>query len=302
MPEKVQIQIVTYNSREHLEQLFCGINNQEKSLYSVLVIDNASKDETVEWIGSNEPEVKIIRNLENRGFAAGHNQGFAICESKYVLILNPDTELQKGFLQECVDVIESDEQIASVGGVLYQQLPKDGKNGVIDSLGLEMRINGQILDIGQNKPLNSNFRLKTDVFGVSGACALYRLSAIKQVKDENGILDERFGLYSLKDDADLAWRLNNSGFKAKIASKAIAYHSRKTRLGDDRKNRTDEVNQSSIRNHLMMLKKNLSWKDIWRINFILSYEIIKFIYVALFERQNLKAYFKNIKNQTSNIK
>ncbi|MBU2575696.1 glycosyltransferase family 2 protein [Patescibacteria group bacterium] len=294
MPTKVQIQIVTWNSRKHLEQLFRGIQIQKGVEYSVLVIDNASEDGTMDWIRANQPNTQIIQNTENRGFAAGHNQGFEKSESSYVLMLNPDTELQEGFLRECVDMIESDEQIASVGGILYQQLPEEGKSGVIDSLGLKMRINGQILDIGQNTRQKPDFSPKIDVFGVTGACALYRLSSLKQVKDKHGILDERFGLYSLKDDADLAWRLNNAKYKAKIAPLAIAYHSRRTGIGNDRKNRPDEDKQTSIRNHLLMLKKNLKWHD-WRIKMIIGYEFAKFIYVALFERQNLKAY-KSLKS------
>jgi len=290
MPTKVQIQIVTYNSRAHLGRLFAGIEKQEGVDFEVVVIDNQSEDNSVDLARELYPQARIIQNSQNSGFAAGHNKGFKICQAPYVLILNPDTELQQGFLRYCVDMIESDEQIASIGGVLYQQLPEQGKSGVIDSLGLKQRINGQIVDIGQNTAQNTNFNPKTDVFGISGACALYRLSALKQVQDKYGILDERFGLYSLKDDADLAWRLKRAGFKARIAAQAIAYHARYTGKGDKRKNRSDEVKQTSICNHLLMLKKNLSWTDWWRIKFIIGYEFAKFIYVLLFERQNLKAY------------
>ena len=323
MASKVQIQIVTYNSRAHLEQLFRGIKTQEGVDFEVLIIDNNSEDDSVKWIQEHYPQARIIQNSENRGFGKAHNQGFEICDTSYVLVLNPDTELQSGFLLNCIDMIESDQQIASVGGVLYQQLPEPPLNpplgkggrwggGVIDSLGLKMRINGQILDIGQNRPDTGKFGLidacsepkrtvnsryserftgseRFTVFGITGACALYRLSALKQVKDEYGILDERFGLYSLKDDADLAWRLQRAGFKAKIAPKAFAFHARGTGKSDERKNRSDEVKQTSIRNHILMLKKNVKLYD-WRLKIILGYELAKFIYVLLFERQNLKAY------------
>ena len=291
MNPKVQIQIVTYNSSEHLEQLFAGIKRQTGVDFEVLVIDNNSRDDSVHLVREYYPQARIIQNKENRGFGSAHNQGFETCESAYVLVLNPDTELQENFLREAVNMIESDSAIASVGGVLYQQLPEQGKSGVIDSLGLKQHINGQIVDIAQNKPQNAKMSLKTDVFGITGACALYRLSALKQVKDEYGILDKRFGLYSLKDDADLAWRLHNAGFKAKIALNAIAYHARGTGKSDARKNRSDEVKQTSIRNHILMLKKNLKPKDmLWRSKFILGYELAKFIYTLIFETRNLKAY------------
>ena len=290
MPTKVQIQIVTYNSRAHLGPLFAGIEKQKGVEFEVMVIDNASSDGTVEEITKhqtpNTKKITIINNQTNKGFAAGHNQGFEMCQAQYALILNPDAELQEGFLSECVNVIESDNKIASVGGVLYQDL----LNRKIDSLGLKMTIYGQISDIGQNTRQKPNFSPKMEVFGITGACALYRVSALKQVKDKHGILDERFGLYSLKDDADLAWRLCNAGFKAKIAPRAIAYHARTTGKADLRKYRSDQAKQTSIRNHLMMLKKNLSLRDWQQMPFIIAYEIAKFMYVILFERQNFVAY------------
>ncbi|OIO48740.1 MAG: hypothetical protein AUJ34_02470 [Parcubacteria group bacterium CG1_02_41_12] len=306
MHPKVQIQIVTWNSSKHLERLFTGIEKQEGVDFEVVIIDNASEDGTKDEIlrlaslrACPEYSEGMTINRENRGFAAGHNQGFEMCKAPYVLILNPDTELQENFLRETVDMIESESSIASVGGVLYQQLPEPPLNpplntggeiyryGVIDSLGLKMRINGQIVDIGQNCPQNANLSPKTDVFGITGACVLYRLSALKSVKDQNGIFDERF--HSYKEDADLAWRLHNAGFKAKIATKAIAYHGRQIKEGD-RRNKSDRIKFLSIRNHLLMLKKNLDWRDWWRVPFIIAYELLKFIYIAIFETQNSKAY------------
>jgi len=319
MSNKVQIQIVTWNSRKHLERLFRGIEKQRGIDFRVLIIDNNSSDGTVEWIekypdeelasssgfrstslsGRQEFGMTVIKNNENAGFAKAHNQGFALCEAPYVLALNPDTELQEGFLEQVVKTMESYDQIASVGGMLYRQLPSQEKSGIIDSCGLKMRLNGQIVDIGQNSSQNANFSLKKDVFGVSGACVLYRLNALKQVKDKYGIFDERFGTY--KEDVDLAWRLNRAKFKAKINPKAVAWHERE--FGKtDRKNQPNRVKQLSIQNHLMMLKKNLSWFDWHRFPFILGYEMAKFIYVLLFERQSLWAYFKNTKNQTPNTK
>jgi len=291
MPAKVQIQIVTWNSKEHLERLFRGIQNQYKVGYSVLVIDNASEDGTQEWLKNQNYilNIKVIQNKENKGFAIAHNQGFQESKSPYILVLNPDTELQESFLKEVVDTIDKDTMIASVGGMLFQELPTDKKSGIIDSCGLKMCVNGRIIDIKQNTSQRANFSPKTDVFGVSGACVLYRLSAIKQIKDKYGILDERFGSY--KEDADLAWRLNKAGFKAKIAPQAIAWHERVFGKGS-RASQSNKIKQLSIRNNILMLKKNFSWKDLWRLPIMAGYEFIKFIYIYLFERENLVAYKK----------
>ena len=119
----IQIQIVTWNSKEHLARLFAGINRQAID-YNLLVIDNASDDGAVEMI-SEMTDVKIIKNGANRGFAAGHNQGFAACRAPFVLVLNPDTELLENFLEQCLKAIQSDERIGAVAGKLYRRLPTE---------------------------------------------------------------------------------------------------------------------------------------------------------------------------------
>ncbi|OGY91351.1 MAG: hypothetical protein A3H70_02680 [Candidatus Komeilibacteria bacterium RIFCSPLOWO2_02_FULL_48_11] len=287
---KVQIQIVTWNSRAHLERLFLGIEKQTGVDFSVVVIDNASTDGTVKWLGQNfnvvsslarnplyndinknkgplpnveaTKDVVLIKNQTNRGFAAAHNQGLAVCQAPYVLALNPDTELQAGYLEEVLRVIESDSKVASVQGKLYRELPEGEKYGIIDSCGLKMKSWGEVVDIGQNQLDTGNFETHDhpqpllgkggDIFGATGACALYRLEALKSVQDKHGIFDERFGSY--KEDVDLAWRLQRAGWKAVFTPRAVAWHGRGVGRGDKRSWR---IRFLSWRNQVLMLIKNL---------------------------------------------
>lgn len=252
----VQIQIVTWNSKQHLERLFRGIEQQQGVDFSVLVIDNASSDGTldllIEKLQIPNSKFQIIKNKENLGFAKAHNQGFAMCEAPYVLVLNPDTELRAGYLTEMTRVIGSDNKIASVQGKLYRELPKEGKYGIIDSCGLQMKPWSQVIDIGQNMIDKGNFSVQTEVFGVTGACALYRLEALRQVTDKYGIFDERFGTY--KEDVDLAWRLKRAGWKAVYTPKAACWHGRGVGKRDKKSMR---IRYLSFRNHLLMVGKNL---------------------------------------------
>ncbi len=257
-----------------------GIERQADVDYNVEVIDNASTDGTVEWMEQNynvvssptrnplhndikqnkgplpgveaTRNVVLIENQTNRGFAVGHNQAFVVCQAAYVLVLNPDTELQAGYLAEVIRVLESDGRIASVQGKLYRQLPEGEKYGIIDSCGLEMKPWGQVMDIGQNRPDKGNFEAQKGVFGATGACALYRLEALKQVADKHGIFDERFGSY--KEDVDLAWRLQRAGWKAVFTPKATAWHGRGVGRGDTRSWR---IRCLSLRNHVLMFLKNV---------------------------------------------
>ncbi len=295
---KIQIQIVTWDSKNHLERLFLGIKNQEYSDFEVLVIDNNSTDGTLEWLNNfsiarhGNFKIKIISNTKNKGFAMAHNQGFKECKSEYVLVLNPDTELQAGFLFELLKVIESDSSIGAVGGKSYLELPKYKKFGIIDSCGLKMLPWGEVVQIGFSCKDLGQFDHQKQVFGLTGACVLYRIKALKEVGDKNGIFDERFGSY--KEDVDLSWRLNRAGWKNIYVPKAFYFHARGVSKGD-RDSRSDLIKTLSTRNHLITLKKNLRLKDFWMFPFIAIYEFIKFFYIVLLERQNLKAYKINSK-------
>ncbi len=323
---KVQIQIVTHNSQRHLESLFQGIAKQQPAPaeaggvdFNVLVIDNASTDGTVEMLERNfdvipahagiqkfnvvNPgsrvkrgmTIRLITNQDNKGFARAHNQGFAECQAPYVLVLNPDVEPQPGCLAEMVRMMESDDRIAAVTPKLYKTLPFGGKSGIIDSYGIKMLAWGQVANIGENSLENAKFEPTEKVWGVSGACALYRLAALEAVKDEHGIFDDRFWMY--KEDVDLAWRLNRAGFQCALAPKAVALHQRSVQKGD-RKTRADKFKQESIKNHLLMLRKNLSLRDWWRLPLIIMYECLKFIFITVFETRNLKAYYGPVSHHT----
>jgi len=283
----IQVQIVTWNSLAHMERLFRGLRKQKGVNFKIVIIDNLSQDGTLDWIKKNAPEATIISNSQNLGFAKAHNIGFKICSEKYALVLNPDTELGENFLLETVNLMESYKNIGSCGGILYKKAPKNDENGIFDSCGLKMTIYGKIVDINENKVQNAKFEPKIDVFGISGACVMYRISALNKISDKNGIFDERFGSY--KEDVDLAWRLKKAGFPAKISAKAICYHERQFGAGE-KKEKNDIRKILSRRNHILMLKKNLSKKDAFKIPFIFFYEIAKFFHSALFERNVLKAY------------
>jgi len=272
----IQIQIVTWNSSEHLERLFKGIHAQKGVEYSVVVIDNHSHDKSVQRVRSLHPDAMIIENESNRGFAAAHNQGFEYADAPYILVLNPDTEMQPGFLSSVLATIKGDSSIGSVGGILYRELPDAKKDGIIDSCGLKMMPWGEVVDI-HCKPLKKgNFEAHRRVFGISGACVLYRKKALLDVCDLFGVFDERFGTY--KEDVDLAWRLSVKGWQSIVCADAACWHERTVRK-DNRMSHGNAVRKASFVNHRLMLRKNLSARDWWRIPCILMYETAKSLYM-----------------------
>ncbi|KKQ27286.1 MAG: Glycosyl transferase family protein [Candidatus Magasanikbacteria bacterium GW2011_GWC2_37_14] len=139
-----------------------------------------------------------------------------------------------------------------------------------------------------------------EVFGVSGALPMFRKSVI----DEIGLFDETYGSY--KEDVDLAYRLRLAGHKAYVLLNAVAYHDRSAagpeNLGDsiaiaNKKQQSSWVKYHSYKNHLMTLIKNEYWQNyLLDLPFIKWYELKKFVYFLLFDRQVLKGLGELYKN------
>lgn len=159
----------------------------------------------------------------------------------------------------------------------------------VDSMGLKLRLSGRVVELkkGGGEPF--------EVFGVSGALPMYRIAAIEKV----GFFDESF--FSYKEDVDLAYRLRRAGFKAYCVPQAIAYHARSAgtvgglvRAVQEHHNRSELTNFYSYRNHILVLLKNLGWKDAWRLPFIFVYEAAKFFYLLAFNPKILFKAWKDI--------
>ncbi len=112
----VDIVIVNWNSGNYLVKCINSIftNDNQKFVRCVYVIDNNSTDESLKSVVSSK-KIIFIKNKENRGFAKACNQGFKLCESSYTLLLNPDAQLLKNTLQDCIDFIEANKQIDILG-------------------------------------------------------------------------------------------------------------------------------------------------------------------------------------------
>lgn len=282
---KVSIVIVAYNSLKFLPKCLDSIFNQTCSDFEAIVIDNQSFDGSLEFVKKNYPEVKTLRNVNNLGLCRANNQGIKMAQGEYVLIMNPDVILEKDFLEKIIGQADKLPQAGSLGGKLLR-LINGGKTDIIDSTGLKVLPHYKIIDRGAGEQDKGQFDKTEEVFGLTGACVLYRKKAIEEV----GLFDERFFVY--KEDIDMAWRLKKAGWQNWYAPKAVAYHQRYAGVGKERRKRNRLVNYYSYRNHLLLLAKHLDkktfWQNAWRI---IPYEIGKFVYILFFETRNIKAFF-----------
>lgn len=317
---RVSVNIVTWNSMRYLPELLASLREQTFRDFSVLVIDNASTDGVIVFLRENYPEVHILRNAKNLGFSGAHNQGikFALhswrgetLTERYVLVTNPDIIMPPDFLAELVAAADpAGEQVGGLGGKLLraerrgeETLVETVRTVIIDSTGLAVSRSRRVFDRGSGEIDSGQYDSEREVFGISGALALYRASALVATALGEEYFDEQFFAY--KEDADLAWRMRLLGFSARYVPEAVAYHFRRTRdahraslveLLRRRRNKSALVNFYSYRNHLSMLVKNEHWRNlILHAPWILLYELGKLGSLLLFEPKTLGALFSFFK-------
>jgi GT2 family glycosyltransferase len=225
---KVSVCIVTYNSARDIEDCLHAVLRQSFPLASVVVVDNASTDGTREVLARCGDGIRLILNERNNGFAGGQNQAIAAsAPSDYVLVLNPDVSLDPDYIAEIVAIMERDPRIGSATGMLVRSDRPD----TMDSAGLVLRSDRNAADLATGEPA-ADWTSPREIFGVSGAAAVYRRAMIEDVSDGGQFFDEDFFAY--KEDVDVAWRARHLGWTAVYVPSARAVHRRGWKPGGRR--------------------------------------------------------------------
>lgn len=277
---------------------------------SLDVVDSGSLDDSVVFLQKNYPEAHLLRNTQNLGFAKSYNQALRLSATDYVLILNADIVLEPDYLEKLLAVMEKDDQIGSTAGKLLRAHSGESygqgffeieKTKIIDSCGLAMKKNRRFLNIGEGEEDRGQYDKNQNIFGFCAAAVLYRRSTLEKIKYGHEYFDEDF--FSYKEDIDLSWRLNLSGFKTVFVPEAVAYHFRGTPTTAQKytnltvakfyKKKNRLIRRLSYRNHLLCLIKNENARDFWRNFFpIFWYEFRKLVYLIFFDWPTLKGFFQ----------
>ena len=213
----LSIIIVSFNVKEFLEQAINSIKKSCKDLqYELFVVDNASSDGSVDFIQKKFPEIHLIANLENRGFASANNQALKLASGKFILLINPDTIVQEDTFSVILDFFEHHSECGMVGCKI---LNPDG------SLQLACRRSFPTPWVGLTKIVGlSKLFPKSKLFGrynltylnpdqtyeveaISGSFMFFR----REVIDKVGHLDESFFMYG--EDLDWCYRIREAGWK-----------------------------------------------------------------------------------------
>lgn len=219
--KKVSAIIVNYNGQKYLPELLGSIfsNPPNSVLHQVIMVDNASVDNSLVWLKQNYPQVTVLAQTANHGFAKGNNLGIkrAMADGcDYAFLLNSDTIVADGCLDKLVKAIEQDDKIAAVQPKILLWPLVD----LINSLGNVIHYLGFGYTYGHKTPaaVQQPRRAIHEINYCSGAACLIKLDALKKT----GLFNEEFFMYH--EDLDLGWRFSLLGYKNMIEPEAIVYH------------------------------------------------------------------------------
>lgn len=245
----IAIAILNWNGKNWLEKFLPSVilHSKEAEIY---VIDNASTDDSIRFLNSNFPSVKIIENQKNSGFASGYNQGLKSIKSDIYCLLNSDVEVTENWIPPIIKLFSEDKNIAAIQPKIldYNQKNKfefaGAGGGLIDNLGYPY-CRGRVFE--NIEVDHGQYDDETEIFWASG-CSLFIRSA--DFWKMNGF-DERF--FAHQEEIDLCWRLKNEGRKIYYCGKSTVYHVG----GGTLRKENPEKTYLNFRNNLSMMLKNL---------------------------------------------
>lgn len=255
MGRELSIVLITWNSARYLEACAAGIRAQTPPPREIVVVDNASGDGSRERVAALLPEARVLPNETNRGFAAAANQGIEATTGPFVLLLNPDVRLSPAYCSSVIGAMEdTGERCGSgTGKLLTGSGDAIEPTGRVDSRGIRMTRSGRHFDISNGEPDNDENAATREVFGVSGAAAVYRRSMLESVAVSGEAFDEDF--FAFREDADLAWRARLFGWRAIYVPSAVAWHVRTVTPGV-RRSLPPEINMHGVKNRFLLRLKN----------------------------------------------
>ncbi|MDX1613585.1 MAG: glycosyltransferase family 2 protein [Candidatus Promineifilaceae bacterium] len=225
MPDPAEITfsviIPNFNGRVHLDVCLSSLRLQEASDFEIILVDNASSDDSAAYVQEHYPEVRVVRLQENRGFTGACNVGASLAIGRYIVLLNNDTEVDSGWLCALGDAFERHPRV----GIVASKILLFDDRQRFHAAGDFYRVDGIPGNRGVWELDVSQYDEEEYVFSACGAAAAYR----RQLIEEIGFLDDRF--FFSCEDVDMGWRANLAGWRVLYAPNAIAYHKLKATGG-----------------------------------------------------------------------
>ncbi|MBI1349395.1 glycosyltransferase [bacterium] len=202
--------LVAHNQLHYTRQCLESLRFRTDEPYELIVVDNGSTDGTVDYL-RGQADLRLIENAENRGFPAAVNQGLAIAQGQQLLLLNNDTIVTTGWLRRLLDALHRDPQVGLVGPVSNQV---SGPQQITVPYRDLASLDGFAWEWGQQHAGQLQ-----ELERLVGFCLLFRREVLEQI----GGLDERFGIGNFEDD-DYCRRARLAGFRTVVAVDSFVHH------------------------------------------------------------------------------
>ncbi len=255
---KTAVVILNWNGKKFLEQFLPYVIKHSSSDAEVIVADNASNDDSVEFLKNNYPQIQIINNNENGGFSKGYNDSLSKIDAEYYVLLNSDIEVTENWIKPIIDLMDSDKSIAVCQPKLRSYHQKEmfeyagAAGGFIDKYGYPF-CRGRIFNSIEVD--NGQYDDTCEVFWATGAAMFVRA----ELYHKYGGLDNDF--FAHMEEIDFCWRLKNEGYKIMYCADSVVYHVGGGTLPKNSSRKTF----LNFRNNFNLLYKNLPANKIYKV-------------------------------------
>ena len=241
MEINISVIIVTWNNEKDISECLESISDQTFKDYNIIVVDNASSDRTVSIVREKFPEVILIENEKNLFLTKGNNIGikYAVDNFKpeFVMVLNPDTKVENNLLEVLYSKLKKDKSIGAVGPKI--KFYKNQNENLINSAGILFDGFKQAYDLGFLEEDRGQFDNDRYVFGVTGACILYRTEMLKDI----GLYWEKIKLYL--DEIELFIRASKKNWKVLYTGDTTVWHNYMASTSQEKTERIDKIKDNA---------------------------------------------------------
>ncbi len=268
--------IPVYNSLSYLKKSLPSILESDTTVPEVVVVDNGSTDGTDEWLKEAYPYILFRRFPSNRGFSRAVNEGIKLSSGKYILVINADVVLEKGFFSLFRQKITRATQVG-----MWQPLILYPEGNLVYSRGLYISPARRFYNLGEGELCGEE--REREIFGPAGCCALYKRELLEEVKIGEEYFDEDF--FFLLEDFDLAWRARKRGWKAVYYPGVKAYHWGRVTFSSRFRQ------YLSFRNRYLLLAKNERLSEFLQdFPAWFPYEIVRCPFFLFYNPYSIRAY------------
>lgn len=254
MEPSVAVVILNWNGKQFLERFLPSVIKSNYNNLQIIVADNASSDDSISFLAQSYPQIRVIVNNKNYGFAEGYNQALSQVEADYFVLLNSDVEVPENWIKPVIDLMQGDDNIAVAQPKVKWQQNKSmfeyagAAGGFIDSFGFTF-CRGRIFD--QLEEDNAQYDTHIPIFWASGAAFFIKSKYWFSIGGLDG------DLFAHMEEIDLCWRLKNKGYKVMCCALTEVYH-----VGGGTLNASSAFKSYlNFRNNLIIMQKNLPFGE-----------------------------------------